>query len=384
MVTSRVRKTPCNGKVSSPPSARSPDQDILILWEMEPGARFRAETMKLHGMSIVRSPDPLPRAMTGEASAPETVPSLRDYDVVVIGGGPAGLAAASFCGRKGLRTAVFEGDSWGGILTRWCPDKRIDDYPGVRPGIRARELASFLIDEAHRAEVDLISERVGQVTRDREVRSANGVIRGKQVVVATGSTTSEAGILREREFAGRDAGIFYLVRDPDAFRGKRVVIVGGGDTALSHARRLSGVAAQVTWIHRRKSMRTSSALPERFGSEGDMKILFDTVVERILGTDTVDGVRIRDLTSGELSDLAADAVILAVGARPNTAIFRDLGLALDGKGQVAADRWQKTNVPGILAVGDVSSHIRMIITAVAQAATAAHQAYLEIRNPYWK
>jgi len=131
-------------------------------------------------------------------------------------------------------------------------------------------------------------------------------------------------------------------------------------------------------------MRTSSALPERFGPEGDLEILFDTVVERILGVDSVEGVRIRDLTSGELSDLAADAVILAVGARPNTAIFRDLGLALDGNGQVAADRWQKTNVPGILAVGDVSSHIRMIITAVAQAATAAHQAYLEIRNPYWK
>jgi len=340
--------------------------------------------MGTHRMPLVAIPDPATESPLNIRTVGDPIPKLQDYDVVVIGGGPAGLAAASFCGRKGLRTAVFEGDSWGGILTRWCPDKRIDDYPGVRPGIRARELASFLIDEARRAEVDLISGRVGQVTRDLEVHSDRGGIRGKQVVVATGSTTSEAGILREREFAGRNAGIFYLVRDPDGFRGKRVVIVGGSDTAFSHVRRLSGIAARIIWIHRRKSMRISSVLPDHSGPEGDLEILFDTVVERILGADSVEGVRIRNLTSGELSDLAADAVILATGARPNTAIFRDLGLALDGKGQIAADRWQKTNVPGILAVGDVSSHIRMIVTAVAQAATAAHQAYLEIRNPYWK
>lgn len=340
--------------------------------------------MGKHRMPLVAIPDLTTESPLRIRTGRDPIPKLQDYDVVVIGGGPAGLAAASFCGRKGLRTAVLEGDSWGGILTRWCPDKTIDDYPGVRPGIRARELANFLIDEARRAEVDLISGRVGQVTRDREVHSDRGAIRGKQVVVATGSTTSEAGILREREFAGRNAGIFYLVRDPDAFRGKRVVIVGGGDTALSHVRRLSGIAARVTWIHRRKSLRTPGASPGQFGGPGAPEILLDAVVERILGTDSVEGVRVRNLTSGDLSDLAADAVILAVGARPNTAIFRDLGLEMDGMGQIVADRWQKTNVPGILAVGDVSSHIRMIITAVAQAATAAHQAYLEIRNPYWR
>ncbi len=340
--------------------------------------------MKPNRLSIARGPDPPPDDPAGSRTGGEPLPDLREYDVVVIGGGPAGLAAASFCGRKRLRTAVFEGDSFGGILTRWCPDKRIDDYPGLRPGLRAGELAHFLIEEARRAEVDLIPARVEQVTRDREVLFDRGAVRARALVVATGSTSSEAGIPGEREFAGRDAGLFYLVRDPEDFRGKRVVIVGGGDTALSHVRRLAGVAARIAWIHRRKELRTTATLPGRVGPTGDAEILLDTVVEKLLGTDRVAGVRVRNLSSGAVSDLDADAAILAVGARPNTAIFRDLGLDVDGKGQVVADRWQKTSVPGILAVGDVSSHIRMIITAVAQAATAAHQAYLDLRNPYWK
>lgn len=340
--------------------------------------------MRERRISVVSDPMVPGESLPGKMTDREPLPSRKEYDVVVIGGGPAGLAAASFCGRNLLRTVVLEGDSWGGILTRWCPDKKIDNYPGVRSGILAQELAGHLIDEARRAEVDLIGGRVEEVTRDREVISGDTVVRGKMIIVATGSTASEAGILREREFSDRNAGIHYLVRNPEAFRGKRVVIVGGGDTAVSHARRLSGIASRITLIHRRKALRTPHLLPGEFDPEGGPEILFHSAVETFLGTDFVEGVRVRNLSTGAACDLAADAVIMAVGCRPNTVLFRDLDLAMDEKGQVVTDRWQKTNVPGILAVGDVSSHIKMIITAVAQAATAAHQAYLEIRSPYWK
>lgn len=340
--------------------------------------------MGTHRFAIVKDPVPGGESPASKETGNEPLANRKEYDVVVVGGGPAGLAAASFCGRNLLRTAVFEGDSWGGILTRWCPDKKIDNYPGIRPGIQAKELAGYLIDEARRAEVDLVGGRVEEVTRDREVIFGDTVIRGKMVIVATGSTASEAGILREREFTDRNAGVHYVVRDPAAFRGKRVVIVGGGDTALSHVQRLSGVASRVTLIHRRNTLHTSLGLPEEFDPMLGSEILLNSVVETFLGTDFVEGVRVRNLSSGAACDLAADAVIMAVGRKPNTALFRDLDLAMDEKGQVVADRWQKTNVPGILAVGDVSSHIKMIITAVAQAATAAHQAYLEIRNPYWE
>jgi thioredoxin reductase (NADPH) len=311
-------------------------------------------------------------------------PKAAEYDVLVVGGGPAGLAAASYCGKKLLRTAVFEGDLLGGVLTRWCPDKRIENYPGVSPGILAKELAALLIDEARRSGVDLIEGRVEEITPGREVVAKGLRAKTRMLILANGSIAAEARILREREFAGRPGGVYYNVRDPADFRGKNVVIVGGGETAISHVQRLSGIASRITLVHRQSTFRIPSGLPGEFERDKGIAVLLQSTVEEFLGDERVGGVRVRDHRTGRDSVLPADAVVLAVGRKPNTAIFRDLGLSLDGKGQIETDLWQRTNVPGILAVGDVSSHLRMIVTAVAQAATAAHRAYLDIRTPYWK
>jgi len=325
-----------------------------------------------------------PKRAPGKHRTADPATKPADYDVLVVGGGPAGLAAAACCGRKLLRTGVFEGDSWGGILTRWCPDKRIDNYPGVRPGILARELARFLMEDARRADVDLIEGRVEEITPGRKVVAGSVNAKGRILILANGSTATEAGILGEREFAGRGGGVHYLVRDPVAFRGKRVVVVGGGETAISFVQRLSGIASRITLVHRRSAFRFPGVLPEELDRDKGIRFLRDSTVEEILGSRRVEGVRIREHATGKTVDLPADAVIMAVGRRPNCAIFRDLDLTLDPGGQVRTDLWQRTNVPGILAVGDVSSHLKMIVTAVAQAATAAHQAFLDIRNPYWK
>lgn len=325
-----------------------------------------------------------PIRVQGKHRTADPAPKPADYDVLVVGGGPAGLAAAAYCGRKLLRTGVFEGDSWGGILTRWCPDKRIDNYPGVRPGILARELACFLIDEAKRADVDLIEERVEEISPGRKVVAGSVNAKGRILILANGSTAAEAGILGEREFAGRGGGVHYLVRDPAAFRGKRVIVVGGGETAISFVQRLSGIASRITLVHRQSTFRFPGVLPEELDRDKGIRFLRGSTVEEILGSRCVEGVRIREHATGKTVDLPADAVIMAVGRRPNSAIFRDLDLTLDPGGQVRTDLWQRTNVPGVLAVGDVSSHLKMIVTAVAQAATAAHQAYLDIRTPYWK
>ena len=325
-----------------------------------------------------------PKQAPGKHRTADPAPKPADYDVLVVGGGPAGLAAAAYCGRKLLRTGVFEGDSWGGILTRWCPDKRIDNYPGVRPGILARELACFLIEDARHADVDLIEERVEEITPGRKVVAGSVNARGRILILANGSTAAEAGILRERKFAGRGGGVHYRVRDPAAFREKRVVVVGGGETAISFVQRLSGIASRITLVHRQSAFRFPGVLPEDLDRDKGIRFLRDSTVEEILGSRCVEGVRIREHATGKTVDLPADAVIMAVGRRPNSAIFRDLDLTLDPRGQVRTDLWQRTNVPGVLAVGDVSSHLKMIVTAVAQAATAAHQAYLDIRTPYWK
>jgi len=314
---------------------------------------------------------------------PAPVPDKADYDVVVVGGGPAGLAAASYCGRKFLRTAIFEGDCWGGILTRWCPDKRIDNYPGTRPGIRAEELAQSLVDFAGRSGVDLFERRVEEISRDREIRAGNERVRGKVVILASGSTAAEAGIPREMELAERGGGVFYKIPDPSRFRDQRVVIVGGGDTALSHIQRLMGIASRITLVHRQEALRSGYEASEVLEGE-DVEILLRTAIETILGENRVKGVRLKDLDTGETHDRPADAVVMAVGVKPNFALFQDLGVSRDSKGQIATDPWQRTSVPHFFAIGDVSSPLKMIVTAVAQAATAAHQAYVEVRSPYWK
>src|SRR5512134_68061 len=306
-----------------------------------------------------------------------------DYDVLVIGGGPAGLSAASYCGRKFLRTALFEGECWGGIMTRGCPDKRIDDYPGVAPGIRAGELADSLLAFARRADVELVERRVEEITAEKEARAGNDWFRGKVVILANGSITAEAGIPREKEIADRGGGIFYEMPDPGRFRGKRVVIVGGGDTAFSHVERLSGIASRITLVHRQKAPRSTVASPAELRRR-KVEVLLSHTVETILGSERVAGVRLRNVVTGEERDLPADAVVLAIGAKPNSALLRELNVSMDWTGQVVTDRWQRTSVPGVFAIGDVSSPLKMIVTAVAQAATAAHQAYAEIRSPYWK
>jgi len=311
------------------------------------------------------------------------VPAESEYDVVVVGGGPAGLAAASYCGRKMLRTAVFEGDCWGGILTRWCPDKRIDNYPGTPPGIRAEELAGSLVDFARRSGADLFEKRIEEISPDGELRAGKQRYRGKAVILANGSTASEAGIPRESELAAPGGGIHYKVPDPSRFRGHRVVIVGGGDTALSHVQRLKGIASRITLVHRQEALRSECGDPGDLEGDG-VEVLLRTAVETILGDDRVEGVRLKDIASGKTRDLPADAVVMAVGVKPNFALFRDLGVSLDPRGEIATDPWQRTSIPRFFAIGDVTSRLKMIVTAVAQAATAAHQAYAEVRSPYWK
>jgi thioredoxin reductase (NADPH) len=326
----------------------------------------------------VQAADRLPKEDSG------SLPRPREYDVVVIGGGPAGLSAASACGRRMLHTVLFEGDCLGGILTRMCPDKRIDNYPGLGRGVLAQELATSLIDEARQAGVDLLGKRVDDISREGEVRAGELKVRGKAVILAGGSTAAEASIPREREFAVRDKGVVYAIQDPDHFRGKRVVVIGGGDTALSHVQRLSGIARRITLVHRRETLRTALPWPEACGRNKGAGIFLGTTVEAFLGKDRLEGVRLRRTATGEAVEMPADAAVIAVGRKPNSAMFEDLRLDMDPHGRVLADPWQRTNVPCIFAVGDVASPLKMIVTAVSQGVTAAHRAYEDIREVYWK
>lgn len=311
------------------------------------------------------------------------VGAIPEYDVVIVGGGPAGLSAAALCAGKLLRTAVFEEDCWGGILTRYCPDKRIDNYPGTRRGILAGELAALLVEGARDAGAELFLLGVEEISPEGTIRAKDLEVTGRVMILACGSTSAEANIPGERELAATGS-VHYKVFEPSRFRGMRVVVLGGGDTAVSHVQRLFPFAERVTLVHRKPFLRAIPGLPREARDAENVEVLRNTRVERILGSSAVEGVRVRTDAEGPYRDLSADAVIIATGRVPNSAWMQRLGLALDGKGQVRTDESQKTSVPWILAAGDVSSSLRMIVTAVGQAAVAAQEAYEQIRTPYWR
>ncbi len=327
----------------------------------------------------------LPPTNPGSKNIPPPSPaSMRaEYDVVIVGGGPAGLSAAALCAKKTLRTAVFEEEGWGGILTQYCPDKRIDNYPGTRKGIRAGELATLLVDDALESGANLFLEGAEEVGRDGVLRTRNREVTGKVMILACGSTTAETSIPGEMPLA--EAGlVHYKVPDPTLFRGMRVVVVGGGDTAISHVQRLLPFAEHVTLVHRKHALRSIPGILEEMTAGGNLMVLLDTQVERILGSFRLDGIQVRTAGEEVPRNIPADALIIGTGRVPNSIFLRNLGLMLDSRGHVVTDEKQRTGLPGFLAIGDLSSQFKMIVTAVAQAAVASQEAYIQIRNPYWK
>ncbi len=305
-------------------------------------------------------------------------PGIPEYDVVIVGGGPAGLSAAALCAGKLLRTVVFEEECWGGILTRYCPDKRIDNYPGTPRGILAGELAALLVEGAREAGADLHLRTVEEIGTEGAVRAKDFEVTGRIVILACGSTSAEANIPGERELAAA-GGVHYRIPDPSRFRGMRVVVIGGGDTAVSHVQRLLPSAARVTLVHRKTLLRAVPGLPPEVREAENVEVLSDTRVERILGSGAAEGVRVRMGADGPARNLPADAVILATGRIPNSVLMKRLGISLDGSGQVRTDESQRTSLPWILAAGDVTSSLKMIVTAVGQAAVAAHEAHAQLR-----
>ncbi len=307
---------------------------------------------------------------------------MGSYDVIVVGGGPAGLSAGIFCAERGMRVAVFESGSFGGALVSIYPGKLVLNYPGFPSGIRAKELAELFIKQARDYGVELKKERVLEITPQLRVKTDSAQYSAKAVVIATGTRPRELGIPGEAEFNYADLGVYYSVTDPERFAGRRVLVVGGGDSALEHAVELSRVAS-VTLVHRRGEFRANQKNVERL-SRSDVKVLLNTEVEEIGGESKVEWVRLRS-AGGELK-IEVDAVVLAVGHVPNSEIFAKLGLECDSDGRIKTDAAQRTSVPGIYAAGDIVSgvgHLELLVVAVAQGAVAAHNIYVELYEPYW-
>lgn len=297
----------------------------------------------------------------------------RSYDVMIVGGGPAGYTAALYCARSGLKTVVLEKLSAGGqiALTEW-----VDNYPGFDEGIDGFSLGQKMQAGA---------ERFGAVTELAEVQALEltgsikravtdqGVFEAKVVMLATGATPRPLGVAGEEQWLGR--GIHYCAAcDGMFYRGKTVAVVGGGNTAAADALLLSRVAKEVHVIHRRDTLRATKVYHQPLMEAENVIFHWDSQVESLLTGDTFQGVRLRNKKTGEVSDLSCDGVFVSIGRQPATELVAGQ-VELDKAGYVVADETTRTNLPGVFAIGDVRTKaLRQVVTAAADGAVASYYA----------
>ena len=295
------------------------------------------------------------------------------YDLIIIGGGPGGYTAALYGARAGLSTLILEKLSAGGQMAL---THKIDNYPGFPEGVDGFELAESMQQQA---------ERFGAVTEYAEVYRADlnaqpkvietseGNFLGRAVIVATGAGPRELGVPGEKELIGR--GVNYCAAcDGMFYKGKTVMVVGGGNTAAADAMLLSRVAKKVILVHRRDSLRATKIYHEPLMKAENVEFAWNSQVAEILHDQKVNGVILRDVHSGEVRQVACDGIFVSVGRKPVTE-FLDGQLELDKGGYILAGESTKTNIPGVFAVGDVRTKaLRQVVTAVADGAIAVHMA----------
>lgn len=295
------------------------------------------------------------------------------YDMIIIGGGPGGYTAALYAARAGLDVIVLEKLSAGGQMAL---TSQIDNYPGFEDGIDG-----FTLGEKMQAG----AEKFGAKTEYAEVFSVDlkavpkivetseGTFYGHTVVLATGASPRDLGVSGEKELIGR--GIHYCAAcDGMFYKGKTVVIVGGGNTAAADAFVLSRIAKKVILIHRRDTLRATKIYHDPLMRAENVDFRWNSTVSEFISDGKVTGVKIKDVNTGEESVVECDGVFISVGRKPATELVKDQ-LELDSGGYVIADESTKTNIPGVYAVGDVRiKKVRQIVTAVADGAVAAHEA----------
>lgn len=313
------------------------------------------------------------------------MPEQNVYDVVIVGGGPAGLTAGIMCEDRKLSVLILEGGTWGGLPATLYPNKIITNYPGFPDGIAAIELVRKWLTQVKRADIEMKNERVVEITPDRTVKTAEGnKYRGKVVIIAVGIRPRQMGIPGEAHFSRKDKGVYYYVTHPENFISKKVLVVGGGDTAVDAALDLVDLADEITIIHRKDVFRAMDENVEKMKKVGKIDILMSTEIRKIEGDKKVKKAVLFDNSKKKTFEIDVDAIIVSTGMVPNTEIFEKLGVKTDEKGYIITDIAQRTNIEGIFAVGDIAKGgFKLILVGAAHGAVAAHHAYSYINKPYW-
>jgi thioredoxin reductase (NADPH) len=292
------------------------------------------------------------------------------YDVIIIGSGSAGYTAAIYACRAGRKTLVLAGSIPGGQL---MITSEVENYPGFPEGVLGPELMEKFRRQAERFGPEIVYDDVSFVdlsSRPFKIVAGGKTYEGKSVIIATGANAKWLGLPSETKFRGRGVSSCATC-DGFFFKGKDVVTVGGGDTAIEEANFLANITNSVTVVHRRDALRASKIMQERATANPKIHFIWDSAVKEITGDDKVTGVQLHNLKSGKDSHVKAQGVFVAIGYEPNTGFLKGK-VELDSQGYVVTRKETETSVPGVFAAGDVRDHkYRQAITAAADGCKAA-------------
>lgn len=303
---------------------------------------------------------------------------MQSYDVIIIGAGPAGLTSALYSARSKLDTLYIEGLGIGGQV---ATTEEVENYPGFSQGINGFELSTQMEEQAQRfGAKNLIAKVHSLEAKDKYhiVKTTKGTFVSKTIIIASGATPRYLNCPGENTFRSR--GVSYCATcDGAFFEGANIVVVGGGNAAVEEACYLTRFADKVTIIHRRNALRATKLIQERALANPKIELIWNTVIEEILGEETVKKVILKNLQTEQRIELPIDGVFIYVGNEPNTHFVKNL-IELTEEGYIKTDDFMRTNIAGVYAVGDVRHKLlRQVVTAVSDGAIAAYHAekYIE-------
>jgi thioredoxin reductase (NADPH) len=304
----------------------------------------------------------------------------NEFDLVIIGGGPAGLTAAIYGARMGLKTALFEYKGFGG-LAGTAP--KIENYPGFE-SINGLELTEKMRVQAENWGTIFFFNEVKKINpKEMMITTYEGDTKAKAIIIATGSKHLPLGLPNEFELVGN--GISYCATcDGPLFRDQVVATVGGSNAAGLEVIYLSGVAKKVYLIHRRHCMRAEACIVDEVDSLPNVQPMYNCVIEEaITKDDKLEELVVKNLETGEISNINVKALFIAIGVEPQSDLAKEAGIELDENNYIKINRDQETNFSGIYAAGDVTGGIRQVTTAVGEGTTAAMNAYLFIKQGWY-
>jgi len=298
--------------------------------------------------------------------------------VTIIGGGPAGLTAGLYAARAGLKSLLVERGVFGGQIVN---AQLVENYPGFPEGISGTELGEFMRRQANKYGLETLNTELSGVRAGNiyEVSTSEGNIQTAAIIIAAGAEYRKLDVAGEERLSGH--GVSYCATcDGFFFRDREVAVVGGGDTAITDALELAQHCRKVYIIHRRNQLRATKAMQEKAFSQPKIELVWNTVVQEIVGDKMLSSLRLQNVKTGQSSDLEVDGIFVAVGIKPNNQVFAQL-VTLDEAGFIITDELMRTSAPGIFAAGDVRHNsFRQVITAAGDGAAAAMSAFKYVQE----